>query len=73
MKVDKLSVSFDPELRAEALVEFLDGWEAKHGALSAEKLAHAAAELGLAAPMRANPAGSGSDKGGESGLVHCSA
>jgi hypothetical protein len=74
MKVDKLSVSFDPELgdavraaakrsgrglsgwlaeaaaarlRSEALADFLDRWEADHGALTADELARAAAELGL--------------------------
>ncbi len=74
VKVDKLSVSFDPglgdavraaakranrglsgwladaaaaKLRAEALAEFLDGWESEHGDLTAEELADAAAELGL--------------------------
>ena len=83
MKVDKLSVSFDPELgeavraaarrsgrglsgwlaeaaaarlRAEALAEFLDGWEAEHGALSAEELAQATAELRLAVAAPAHPA-----------------
>jgi hypothetical protein len=76
MKVDKLSVSFDPELgdavrsaaaqagkplsawlaeaaasklRAEALAEFLAGWEAEHGVLTAEEIARAEAELGVAA------------------------
>lgn len=76
MKVDKLSVSFDPDLgdavraaakrsgnglsgwlavaaaarlRAEALAEFLDGWEAAHGELTADELARATSELGLAA------------------------
>ncbi|HZU19196.1 MAG TPA: hypothetical protein VFD01_21665 [Candidatus Dormibacteraeota bacterium] len=75
MKVDKLSVSFDPELgdavrqaargagrslsawlaeaaaaklRAEALADFLDRWEAAHGPLTADELAAAAAELGIA-------------------------
>lgn len=74
MKVDKLSVSFDPDLgdevraaakrsgrglsgwlaeaaasrlRAEALAEFLDAWESEHGALTADELARATAELGL--------------------------
>jgi hypothetical protein len=83
VKVDKLSVSFDPDLgdavraaarrsgrglsgwladaaaarlRAEALADFLDSWEAEHGALTAEELAHAAAELGLPAVPRAEPA-----------------
>ena len=76
MKVDKLSVSFDPELgdavrsaaaqagkplsswlaeaaasklRAEALAEFLNGWEAEHGVLTAEELAQSERELGMAA------------------------
>jgi hypothetical protein len=74
MKVDKLSLSFDPDfgdavraaarrtgrglsawladaaaarLRAEALGDFLDGWEVEHGPLSAEELAKATTELGL--------------------------
>lgn len=76
MKVDKLSVSFEPglgdavraaakrshrglsgwladaaaaKLRAEALAELLDDWEAEHGELTAQELASAAAELGLPA------------------------
>ena len=76
MKVDKLSVSFDPELgdavrsaaaeagkplsawlaeaaasklRAEALDDFLAGWQAEHGVLTAEEIARAEGELGLAA------------------------
>ena len=76
MKVDKLSVSFDPELgdavrsaasragkplsswlaeaaasklRAEALAEFLAGWEAEHGALTPQEIALAERELGLTA------------------------
>ena len=75
VKVDKLSVSFDPELgdavrsaaaqagkpvsswlaeaaasklRAEALAEFLAGWEAEHGVLTAAEIARAERELGLA-------------------------
>jgi hypothetical protein len=82
VKVDKLSVSFDPDLgdavraaakrsgrglsgwlaeaaaarlRAEALADFLDSWEAEHGALTAEELAHATSELGLAAAPRTEP------------------
>lgn len=77
MKVDKLSVSFDPDLgdavrdaakragrglsgwlaeaaeaklRSEALSEFLDHWEAEHGALSSDQLGTAAGELGLDVP-----------------------
>ena len=76
MKVDKLSISFEPELgdavrsaaaeagkpvsswlaeaaasklRAEALAEFLRGWQAEHGVLTAEEIASAERELGLAA------------------------
>jgi len=75
MKVDKLSVSFDPELgdairsaaaqagkplstwlaeaaasklRAEALEEFLAGWESEHGVLTAAEIARAEQELGAA-------------------------
>jgi hypothetical protein len=83
MKVDKLSVSFDPDLgdavrsaakrtgrglsgwladaatarlRAEALADFLDGWEAEHGPLTADELAQATAELGLPGEPRIEPA-----------------
>ena len=76
VKVDKLSISFEPELgdavrsaaaqagkpvsawlaeaaasklRAEALAEFLARWEAEHGVLTAEEIARAERELGLAA------------------------
>lgn len=76
MKVDKLSVSFEPDLgdavrsaaaqagkpvstwlaeaaasklRADALTDFLDGWEAEHGVLTAQEVARAERELGLAA------------------------
>lgn len=34
-------------LRAEALADLLDDWEAEHGELTAEDLARATAELGL--------------------------
>ena len=37
------------KLRAEALAEFLSAWEAEHGALTAEEVARAERELGLAA------------------------
>ncbi|MHB8452133.1 MAG: hypothetical protein ACYDAQ_17040 [Mycobacteriales bacterium] len=84
MKVDKLSVSFDPDigdavraaakrsgrglsgwlaeaaaarLRSEALAEFLDGWAAEHGELTAEELARATAELGLPFAPPSGPAG----------------
>ncbi len=83
MKVDKLSVSFDPDLgdavraaakrsgggvsrwlaeaatarlRAEALAEFLDTWEAEHGELTPDELARAAEELGLSKPAAIRPA-----------------
>ena len=73
--MDKLSVSFDPELgdairsaaaqagkplsswlaeaaasklRAEALEEFLAGWESEHGVLTAAEIARAERELGIA-------------------------
>ncbi len=36
-------------LRADALREFLDAWEAEQGALTPEELARAEAELGLRA------------------------
>ena len=76
MKVDKLSISFDPELgdavrsaaaqagqpvsswlaeaaasklRAEALAEFLTSWETGHEVLTAQEIARAERELGLAA------------------------
>jgi hypothetical protein len=76
MKVDKMSVSLDPELgdavrsaasragkplsswlaeaaasklRAEALAEFLVGWEAEHGVLTAQEIGRAERELGVAA------------------------
>lgn len=82
VKVDKLSVSFDPDLgdavrdaakrggrglsgwlaeaaeaklRAEALGDFLDDWEAEHGALSSEQLTAAASELRLDSPSSVAP------------------
>ena len=36
------------KLRAEALDEFLSGWQAEHGALTAEEITRAERELGLA-------------------------
>jgi hypothetical protein len=75
VKVDKLSISFDPELgdavrsaaaqagkpvsswlaeaaasklRTEALTEFLAGWEAEHGVLTAAEVARGERELGMA-------------------------
>jgi hypothetical protein len=80
MKVDKLSISFEPELgdavrsaaaqagkpvsswlaeaaasklRADALADFLATWESEHGVLTAEEVARAEAQLGLAAGERA--------------------
>jgi hypothetical protein len=76
VKVDKLSISFEPDLgdavrsaaaqagkpvsswlaeaaasklRAEALAEFLDGWETEHGVLTPDEISRAERELGLAA------------------------
>jgi len=43
-------------LRAEALAEFLDSWEAEHGELTADELARAAEELGLPHSAVARPA-----------------
>jgi hypothetical protein len=37
------------KLRAEALAEFLAGWEAEHGALTAQEIGRAERELGVAA------------------------
>jgi hypothetical protein len=78
MKVDKLSISFDPDLgdavrgaarhrgsslsawlaeaaaaklRAEALADYLDEWEAERGSLTADELAAAASELGIQLPV----------------------
>jgi hypothetical protein len=75
MRVDKLSISFEPELgdavrsaaaqagkpvsswlaeaaasklRADALADFLATWESEHGVLTAEEVARAEAQLGLA-------------------------
>ena len=83
VKVDKLSVSFDPDLgdavraaaersgggisrwladaaaaklRAEALAEFLDDWEAEHGPFTVEELASASTDLGLPEPTPSKPA-----------------
>jgi hypothetical protein len=80
MKVDKLSISFAPDLgdavrgaargsgsslsawlaeaaasklRAEALADYLEEWEAKHGSLTADELAAAASELGVRQPLGA--------------------
>lgn len=43
-------------LRAEALAEFLDDWEAEHGELRADELARAARELGLPTASNTLPA-----------------
>ncbi len=37
------------KLRAEALAQFIAGWEAEHGELTAEEVARAEGEIGLAA------------------------
>jgi hypothetical protein len=39
-------------LRAEALEEFLDAWEKKHGTLSAGELSRAERELGVGTPKK---------------------
>ena len=39
-------------LRAEALEEFLDTWEKKHGTLTAAELSQAEGELGVGAPKK---------------------
>ena len=83
MKVDKLSVSFAPDLgdavraaaqrsgrglsgwlaeaaaarlRADALAEYLEGWESEYGELTAEELARATAEMGLPLEPGVGPA-----------------
>lgn len=43
-------------LRADALSEFLDAWEAEHGPLTADELATAAAQLGALPSTSAQPA-----------------
>jgi hypothetical protein len=43
-------------LRADALSEFLEDWEAQHGPLTDEELATAAAQLGSLPPTVAEPA-----------------
>jgi hypothetical protein len=43
-------------LRAEALSEFLDAWEAEHGPLTVDELAAAAAQLGSPPSTSAQPA-----------------
>lgn len=42
------------KLRAEALATFLDDWEAEHGTITAEELAVAEHELGLASGSSAS-------------------
>jgi hypothetical protein len=37
------------KLRAEALADFLAGWEAEHGTLTAQEIARAERDLGIAA------------------------
>jgi hypothetical protein len=39
-------------LRAEALEEFLNTWERKHGTLTAAQLSQAEGELGVGAPKK---------------------
>jgi hypothetical protein len=79
VKVDKMSISMDPQLgdnvrvaaqragvsisawlaeaasarlRKQALAEFLAGWQAKHGKITAAELAKARSELGHAGGKR---------------------
>jgi hypothetical protein len=40
-------------LQAEALADYLEQWEAKHGPLTADELAAAASELGIQLPVAA--------------------
>jgi hypothetical protein len=44
------------KLRSEALADFLDDWEAEHGALTEAELAEASRKLGLPAPPSHEPA-----------------
>jgi len=57
MKVDKMSVSFEAQLGASVrhAAEFLDDWEAEHGAPTAEELAEANRKLGLPALPHPEP------------------
>ena len=41
-------------LRAEALEEFLNAWERKHGPLTAAELSQAERELGVGAPKKSS-------------------
>jgi len=43
------------KLRADALADFLDSWEAEHGSLTPEELAAAAAKLHLSIPSIGSP------------------
>lgn len=43
-------------LRAEALADFLEGWEAEHGPLTAEEVARATAEMGVPTAPKGEPA-----------------
>jgi hypothetical protein len=44
------------KLHAEALADYLEDWEAKHGELTADELAGAAIELGVTLPLTARAA-----------------
>jgi 6-phosphogluconate dehydrogenase (decarboxylating) len=44
------------KLRAEALADYLEDWEAQHGELTAAELADAAIELGVSLPLAARAA-----------------
>jgi|GEM_PF-2922057 hypothetical protein len=44
-----VSAAAASKLRAEALADFLAGWEAEHGTLTAQEIARAERDLGIAA------------------------
>ena len=51
-----LSEAAAAKLRADALSEFLDDWEAEHGSFTADELARASRDLGLPVPGSSQPA-----------------
>ena len=51
------------KLRMEALTDFLVGWEAEHGALSAHEVARAELEFGLAAGDKTSTQAAGQLRG----------
>jgi len=48
-----LAAAAEARLRAEALGEYLDAWERKHGALTPAELSRAEHELGMSAKRKA--------------------